>query len=236
MTVHIGIGGGQGRMGAALRASIAKTTDMIVTAVTLAPGKADPLAVDIVSLQKNLVDIWIDFTRPAISLVHLDTCVRLGIPMVIGTTGFTEAEETIIQKASQTIPIVYAANTSIGVTLCMGWLAQAARVFGEQATIHIEETHHQHKVDAPSGTARTMANVITEAMHNEKAPNIQMSSIRTGEVIGKHVVCFKTAEETITISHEALSRDIFVQGALRAARWVMVQSPGLYTMQKVLVL
>lgn len=235
MTVHIGIGGGQGRMGAALRASIEKTTDMIVTAVTLAPGKAEPLAVDIVSLQKNLVDVWIDFTRPAISLVHLDTCVRLGIPMVIGTTGFSEAEETIIQEASQTIPIVYAANTSIGVTLCMGWLAQAAQVFEEQATIHIEETHHQHKLDAPSGTARTMVNVITGGF-KEAVPDIQISSIRTGEVIGQHVVCFKTPEETITISHEALSRDIFVQGALRAARWIILQSPGLYTMQEVLAL
>ncbi len=160
--LRIAIGGGQGRMGGALRALVEKTSDLAVALVTVAAGQTDPQAVAVAALE-NSFDIWIDFTTPVASLHHLAACLRLGKPMVLGTTGFTVIQEAEIQAASTQIPIVYAANMSIGMNLCQSWVAQAAQVFGLEAQISISEKHHQYKIDAPSGTALTLGKVMAAA-------------------------------------------------------------------------
>lgn len=195
------------------------------------------------------LDAVIDFTRPEISLTHLQICRERLWPLLIGTTGFTSEQITKIKNAAKNIPIILAPNTSLGMTILQKLTNLIAKVV-PLAEIDILDVHHKHKQDAPSGSALMLGQTIQDAhlqvLHaasnaeaeaytdDEKLPSINYSSIREYDVIGDHSVLFKLSGETIEIKHHAIHRQVFAEGALVAALWLHKKLPGLYTMQDVL--
>ena len=185
---------------------------------------------------KNDFDVLIDFTRPTPTLNHLDWCVKNNKAMVIGTTGFTDDEKAQIDTAGKSIPIVFAANYSVGVTLSLKLLEMTAKVMGDSVDIEIIEAHHRHKVDAPSGTALAMGEVIADALGRDlatdavycregetgerKRKTIGFQTIRAGDIVGEHTVMFADIGERLEITHKASSRMTFANGAVRAALWL----------------
>lgn len=155
-------------------------------------------------------------------------------PLVIGTTGHSAVQRQKIESAAKEIPVVFAANFSVGVNVLFALARKAAELFGNEFEIEIVETHHRMKKDAPSGTAKTLAEILRKARNANREVPIQ--SIREGDVVGEHTVIFNGPDERVELTHRAASRQIFAGGALRAARWVVGRSPGLYTMQDVLEL
>lgn len=200
--------------------------------------------------KKEDFDVLIDFTRPEATLVNLSLCRDYGKALVIGTTGLTEAQRQIIASAAADIPIVLAPNMSVGVNLCLKLLDIAARVLGDTVDIEIIEAHHRHKVDAPSGTALRMGEVIARSLGRDfnqcaiygrqglsgerSRESIGFSSLRAGDIVGEHTVIFAAEGERVEISHKASSRMTFALGAMRAACWVSSRQSGLYDMQDVL--
>jgi len=195
-------------------------------------------------------DVLIDFTRPEPALHKLAACREAGRRMVIGTTGFSAEQKAQIVSAAHAIPLVFAPNMSVGVNLCLKLLDMAARVLGDEVDIEIIEAHHRHKVDAPSGTALRMGEVVAAALGRDLAAcavygreghtgerarsTIGFETIRAGDIVGDHTVLFAGTGERIEISHKASSRMTFANGAVRAAIWLMAQPAGLYDMQDVL--
>jgi len=195
-------------------------------------------------------EVLIDFTRPQATLEHLALCRRAGRAMVIGTTGFDTAGRAAIQAAAADIGIVFAPNMSVGVNLCFRLLDLAARVLGDEVDIEIIEAHHRHKVDAPSGTALRMGEVVAGALGRDLAEcavygrqghtgerdrrTIGFETIRAGDIVGEHTVMFAAEGERVEITHKASSRMTFARGAARAAAWVVGRAAGLYDMQDVL--
>jgi len=195
-------------------------------------------------------DVLIDFTRPEATLEYLVACSSRGVSMIIGTTGFDDAGKAAISAAAQQIRIVFAANYSVGVNLTFKLLDIASRVLSEDYDIEIIEAHHRHKVDAPSGTALRMGEVIANALGRdlkqcavygregvtgERDPGtIGFATVRAGDVVGDHTALFATNGERVEITHKASSRATFSNGAVRAARWLANQPVGLYDMQDVL--
>lgn len=181
---------------------------------------------------------------------HLAVCREHGKRLVIGTTGFTPEQKADIEHIALTIPLVLAPNMSVGVNLCLKLLEIAAKVIGEQTDIEIIEAHHRHKVDAPSGTALRMGEVVAAALGRdlrecavygregytgERDPKtIGFSVIRAGDIVGEHTVMFADEGERVEITHNATSRMTFAKGAMRAAIWLMDKTPGIYDMQDVL--
>jgi 4-hydroxy-tetrahydrodipicolinate reductase len=196
------------------------------------------------------VDVVIDFTRPEPTLSHLAICQAQGVSMVVGTTGFSPGQREQLDTAARTLPLVVAPNMSVGVNLCFKLLEIAARVIGDQTDIEITEAHHRHKVDAPSGTALRMGEVVAaslgrtladcavyqrEGHTGERKPgSIGFSVIRAGDIVGDHTVLFADEGERVEITHKASNRSTFARGAIRAALWLASQAPGLYDMQDVL--
>ncbi len=174
---------------------------------------------------------FIEFTSPRATLEHLAVAVKYKVAMVIGTTGCSEAEQKAIAEAGKVIPVLFSPNMSVGVNLVFKLLSDAAKVL-RGYKVEIEEAHHIHKKDAPSGTAKQMARIINEQGSAVKPEDIR--AIREGEIIGDHKVVFESDVDTITISHSAKTRDIFAQGAVRAARWLIGKPPGLYSMHDIL--
>ena len=195
-------------------------------------------------------DVLIDFTHPSVTLKNLEICRRAGKAMVIGTTGFTAEEKEHLASAAKEIPIVFAANYSVGVNLCLKLLDTAARVLGDEVDIEIIEAHHRHKVDAPSGTALRMGEVVAEALGRDlqkvavygregqtgarERETIGFATVRAGDVVGDHTVLFAADGERVEITHKASSRMTFANGAGRAALWLEEKPAGLYDMQDVL--
>ncbi len=167
-------------------------------------------------------DVVIDFTSREATKSHLAAAIKSKKPLVIGTTGHSEEEKQEIEGAAKLIPILYAPNFSLGVALCL----EAVQRFNNALNCHVEisETHHLHKKDAPSGTALRLAEVI-------KPKEVKIQSIREGEVVGEHVVVFECGHERIELKHTAHSRDAFAHGALRGAKFIVKQSPGLYSLK-----
>ncbi len=211
-----------------------------------------PLSVLVVSganLAHSPFEVLIDFTTPVATLQNVAQCRALGRAMVIGTTG-VGLERTVIEAAARDIAIVWAPNMSVGVNLCFKLLELAARVLGDEVDVEILEAHHRHKLDAPSGTALRMGEIVAHTLGRDlKAcavygreghtgprdpKTIGFATIRAGEIVGDHTVLFAGAGERVEISHRAENRATFAGGALRAARWVAQQPPGLYDMQDVL--
>jgi 4-hydroxy-tetrahydrodipicolinate reductase len=195
-------------------------------------------------------DVLIDFTHPSVTLKNLDICRQAGKAMVIGTTGFSPEEKQLLAEAGKQIPIVFAANFSVGVNLCLKLLDTAARVLGDDVDIEIIEAHHRHKVDAPSGTALRMGEVVANALGRDlqkvavygregqtgarERETIGFATVRAGDVVGDHTVLFAADGERVEITHKASSRMTFAKGAVRAALWLQERKPGLYDMQDVL--
>jgi len=175
--------------------------------------------------------VLIEFTTPEATLEHVKACQKLGVKMVIGTTGLNPKQIAEIKKAANKIPIVFSSNMSVGVNIVFGLIRKAAQVTGQNYDIFLTETHHVHKKDAPSGTAKTMAE-IAEAASRSKVRDI--ASIREGEVIGDHTITFDSPVDKIAVSHHAKTRDIFAQGALVAAKFLAKKKKGLFNMQDVL--
>lgn len=192
----------------------------------------------------------IDFTRPEGTMAHLRVCRELGVKLVIGTTGFTDAQKAEIQDAARDIAIVMAPNMAVGVNVVFKLLAQAAKALKEGYDIEIIEAHHRHKVDAPSGTALKMGEVVAEAVGRslqecavygregvtgERDPStIGFATIRGGDVVGDHTVLFAGIGERIEITHKSSSRATYAQGSLRAVRFLANQPHGLFGMDDVL--
>jgi 4-hydroxy-tetrahydrodipicolinate reductase len=194
----------------------------------------------------------IDFTRPEGTLKHLAYCAEHGIAMVIGTTGFDDAGKAAIRTAAEKTAIVFAPNMSVGVNVTLKLLEMAAKSFAEGYDIEIIEAHHRHKVDAPSGTALKMGEVIADALGRdlqqcavygregvtgERDPStIGFATIRGGDIVGDHTVLFAGDGERIEISHKSSSRVTYAHGAMRAARFLADKTSGLYDMRDVLAL
>jgi 4-hydroxy-tetrahydrodipicolinate reductase len=264
MTHTIAIAGASGRMGQMLIEAVRAADDCrLGGALDMAGSPAlgqdagafsgQPTGVLITSdLQQGLkgCDVLIDFTRPEGTLAHLRVCRELGVAVVIGTTGFTDAQKVEIAEASKDIAVVMAPNMSVGVNVTLKLLEMAAKALSTGYDIEIVEAHHRHKVDAPSGTALKMGEVIAGALGRdlkecavyerygvtgERDPSsIGFATIRGGDIVGDHTVLFAGTGERIEISHKSSSRATYTQGSLRAARFLAGRKAGLFDMFDVL--
>lgn len=262
--LRIAVAGASGRMGQMLIEAITTTENTTLAGAldmenspsigqdaAIFTGK--PAGVPISSdLSQGLAhaDYLIDFTRPEGTLKHLAYCAKHGIKMIIGTTGFDEAGKAAIAKAAQEIAIVFSPNMSVGVNVTMKLLEMAAKHFSEGYDIEIIEAHHRHKVDAPSGTALKMGEVIAKAVGRDlkevaeyaregvtgarEPSTIGFSTIRGGDIVGDHTVLFAGIGERIEITHKSSSRATYVTGSLRAVRFLQHQQRGLFDMNDVL--
>ncbi|MEN8174339.1 MAG: 4-hydroxy-tetrahydrodipicolinate reductase [Pseudomonadota bacterium] len=260
----VAVVGAGGRMGRTLVQAVCETEGLTLGAATERPestlvgtdagelanlGRLDVAVVDSLLDVVDEFDVVIDFTAPAATMDHLALCRDAGKCMVIGTTGLSEEQRGAIAAAGQQSGIVFAPNMSVGVNLCFRLLEIAARVM-EGADVEILEAHHRHKVDAPSGTALRMGEVVAQALGRDlesvavygreghtgaRAPEtIGFETIRAGDVVGEHSVWFATEGERVEIVHKASSRMTFAKGAARAAAWITAQNKGIYDMQDVL--
>ena len=241
--------------GATLTAAIERPENTLIGADAGELAGVGKLGVNIVGdLQQVLddFDVLIDFTHPTSTLVNLEVCRAAGKAMVIGTTGFSEDEKQLIAKAGEQVPVVFAPNFSVGVNLTLKLLDMAARVMGDEADIEIIEAHHRHKVDAPSGTALRMGEVVADALGRDlqkvavygregqtgarDRETIGFATVRAGDVVGDHTVLFATEGERVEITHKASSRMTFAKGAVRSVVWLGDRKSGLFDMQDVLSL
>ena len=175
-------------------------------------------------------DVVIDFSNPDAITEICRAVLQHGKSLVIGTTGHSQKQRQLIEDAARSLPIVLASNFSVGVNVLFWLTRKAAELIGQEFNPEIIETHHKMKKDAPSGTAKTLAEILKTAKKKE----IPIQSIREGEVVGEHTVIFTGPGERLELTHRAASREIFARGALRAADWIMGKPPGLYSMQDVL--
>ena len=178
-------------------------------------------------------DVLIEFTNPCATLEHLVFAVKYKKAAVIGTTGLDCEQLQKIKQASRDIPIVFSPNMSVGVNLVFKLVKEASQKLGKDYKVDIVEAHHIHKKDAPSGTAKRLAELIKQSSAHA-GEHIKIESIREGEIVGDHQVRFNSSEDVIIIKHSAKTRNIFAQGALEAAKFVFKQNPGLYDMQDVI--
>ena len=261
---RICIAGASGRMGHMLIEAILATDDCVLggaldiagssaigtDATSFAGQVSGVLVTSDLTLGLQGCDVLIDFTRPEGTLAHLEVCRALGVNAVIGTTGFSDDQKATIQAAAGDIAIMMAPNMSMGVNVTLQLLAMAARAMATGYDIEIIEAHHRHKVDAPSGTALQMGEVIAaatgrnlkdcavyarEGLTGARDPStIGFSAIRGGDIIGDHTVLFAGTGERIEISHKSSSRASYAQGGLRAARFLGGRTHGLFNMADVL--
>ena len=262
--VRIAVAGAGGRMGRTLVQAVHETDGLIVGAATEREGSsligADvgeiagvgrlgvPVTSDLDACVSDF-DVLIDFTSPAATQAHLEICRVAGKAMVIGTTGLDTLQREAVTAAARQIGIVFAPNMSVGVNLCFKLLDIAARVLGDEVDIEIIEAHHRHKVDAPSGTALRMGEVVAAALGRDldevavygrhgqtgarERQTIGFETIRAGDVVGEHSVWFAADGERVEIAHKASSRMTFARGAARAAGWIAGRGQGLFDMQDV---
>jgi 4-hydroxy-tetrahydrodipicolinate reductase len=177
-------------------------------------------------------DVAIDFSHADAITEICRAALHCNKPLVIGTTGHSQEQRRTIQDTARSLPIVFASNFGIGVNVLFWLTRKAAERFGDDFSAEIVETHHQTKRDAPSGTAKTLAELLKAARQTEN--EIPIQSIREGDVVGEHTVIFSGPDERLELTHRAGSREIFARGALRAAKWIMGRPAGLYSMQDVL--
>ena len=262
--MRVAIAGSAGRMGRMLVEAVLDATDLRLAGALEAPGSPalgqDAAAflgrVSGVAVTSDIdaalsgADVLIDFTRPEPTLVHLAACARLGVKAVVGTTGFDEAGKARMAELATQTAIVWAPNMSVGVNVVLRLLEVAARALAEGYDIEIIEAHHRHKVDAPSGTALKMGEVVAQALGRdlkdcgvyareghtgERRPgSIGFSAVRGGDIVGDHTVMFAGTGERIEITHRSTSRAGYAQGSLRAARFLAGRTRGLYGMGDVL--
>ena len=265
MTVRVGICGAAGRMGKTIL-EVCNDINGVEIGAAIEHVESPMIGMDAgeqaglgklgISIAENIesvadqFDVLIDFTFAASVPSNVEQCVAAGNNMVIGTTGLTDEQKVIINKASEDIAIVFAPNMSIGVNLCFKLLEMAAQVIGKDADIEIIEAHHREKKDAPSGTSLRMGEIVATTLgRNIKEcaiygregitgvrdkETIAFETIRAGDIVGEHTVMFATTGERVEISHKATSRKTFASGAVKAAQWVANKNSGLFDMQDVL--
>jgi 4-hydroxy-tetrahydrodipicolinate reductase len=242
MSLRVAVAGASGRMGRMLIEAVEAAPDCTL-AGTLDIGR--DIAAGLATAQ-----VLIDFTRPEGTMSHLAACRAAGVKMVIGTTGFSDVQKAEIAAASQQIALMASPNMSVGVNVVLRLLDTAARALAEGYDIEIVEAHHRHKVDAPSGTALKMGEVVAaalgrdlkqcavygrEGVTGERDPStIGFATVRGGDIVGDHTVMFCGTGERIEITHRSASRATYAQGALRAARFLLDKPSGLFDMNDVL--
>jgi 4-hydroxy-tetrahydrodipicolinate reductase len=215
--------GAAGRMGKAVAAAAGKDADLTIVK-GLQRGDALEPALD-------GCDVVIDFSLAEATESVCRACVAKRKPLVLGTTGHSAAQKSAIVSAAADIPLVYAANFSVGVNVLFALTRYAAKLLGKDFDVEVIELHHRTKKDAPSGTARRLIEILQEQRDGNGIP---AHSIRAGDIVGEHTVLFAGPGERLELTHRAASRETFAVGALRAARWVVDQPAGLYSMQDVL--
>jgi 4-hydroxy-tetrahydrodipicolinate reductase len=222
--MKIAINGACGRMGQAVAKAAADAGVEVAALIDVvkAPGVTRTLS--------KKVDALIDFSTPAAALERLAECVKTRTPAIVCTTGFSDAQKAEIAAASKKIAVIYSSNMSVGVNLLFKRVPEIAKTLGESYDIDIVETHHRFKKDAPSGTAKTLAERIESA--TGRKPNVH--AVRSGDVVGEHRIIFGTLGDSIEIIHRASTRDIFAKGSIEAAKWASKAKPGLYTMLDVI--
>jgi len=262
---RIAVTGAAGRMGKTLIEAVANHPELQLSVALERPGSslvgtdAGELAgvgrngvavVDNLAQVIDDFDVLIDFTAPVASVANAELCAAAGRRLVLGTTGFAPAQKVLIQAAAQQTAVCMAANFSTGVNLCFKLLDMAARVLGDEVDIEVYEAHHRHKVDAPSGTALAMGQVVADALGRDldqvavygregqtgarQRHTIGFATVRAGDIVGDHTVLFAADGERVEITHKASSRMAFARGAVRAAAWLGGKPAGLYDMQDVL--
>lgn len=261
----IAITGASGRMGRVLIQAVTETDGFELGAALVRTGSSMlgvdagelsgvgklnvPITDDLKAAVANF-DVLIDFTRPEATLENLVVCCESGKNIVIGTTGFDDAGKKAITEAGNDIGVVFAPNMSVGVNLTLKLLDIAARVMGDDVDIEVIEAHHRHKVDAPSGTALRMGEVVADALGRDlkecavygregisgerDRKTIGFETIRAGDIVGEHTVMFADIGERVEITHKASSRMTFASGAVRASGWIMEQGKGEFDMMDVL--
>jgi len=261
---RIGIVGAGGRMGRMLIEATLKGEGVVLGAAFDVPGTpaigknagelvgmaSQVVVTDDVAAGLKDIDVLIDFTRPQGTLVHLELCRKAGVGMVIGTTGFEVDGKAVIAEAARDIPVVFAPNMAVGVNVVFKLLDMAARIMNEGYDIEVVEAHHRMKIDAPSGTALRMGEVVAaalgrdledcavygrEGVTGERDPStIGFATVRGGDIVGDHTVMFCGIGERVEITHKASSRMPYALGSLRAARFMAGRKSGLFDMQDVL--
>ena len=258
---RVAVAGASGRMGRMLIEAVGASPDLVLSAALDVAGSA-AIGIDATAFLGRdsgvkvsadvgaglaASDVLIDFTRPEGTLAHLALCAELGVAAVVGTTGFDPAQKAEIAAHAKRIAIVMAPNMSVGVNVVLKLLDVAARALGDGFDVEIVETHHRLKVDAPSGTALRMGEVVAAAQgttldesvgHDRngvrRAGSIGFASLRGGDIVGDHTVMFAGAGERIEITHRSTSRATYADGSVRAARFLLDRAPGLYGMDQVL--
>jgi 4-hydroxy-tetrahydrodipicolinate reductase len=263
--MRIAVVGASGRMGLCLikAAALAKNAELAVAvsrpeslAIGRDAGELAGISVVGVKVGDDLAsvvdqfDVLIDFTRPDASMGFIEICREAGKKIVIGTTGYSDAQKARINEAAKDVAIVMAPNMSVGVNLSLKLLEMTAKVMGDYTDIEVIEAHHRHKIDAPSGTALRMGEVVANALGRDlkdcaiygregntgerDRKTIGFSTIRAGDIVGEHTVMFADDGERVEITHKATSRMTFANGAVRAAVWLADKDSGLFDMQNVL--
>jgi 4-hydroxy-tetrahydrodipicolinate reductase len=239
--VRILLLGAKGRMGQAIAAA-AQTSEVEITA-GLDLG-------DDVTKHAGACDVVIDFSNPSATDALCRACRDAAKPAVIGTTGHSEKERGLIEELARSVPVVFSPNFSVGVNALFWLTRKAAQMLGDEFDLEITEMHHRLKKDAPSGTAKKLAEILCEVRKLDYGKNVRhgregligerpakeigLHSIRGGDVVGDHTVTFAGAGERLELAHKAASRETFALGALRSARWIVGKPPGLYSMEDVL--
>ena len=228
-------------MGQAIAAA-AETADAVIVASL---DQGDDLTKEI-----GACDVVVDFSHSSATAANCQACLGAGKPLVSGTTGHSNEERALLEKTAKSLPVVLAPNFSVGVNALFWLTRKAAELLGKDFDLEIVETHHRLKKDAPSGTARRLAEILCEVRNLDYAKNVAhgregmigersaaeigVHSIRGGDVVGDHTVTFAGRGERLELTHKASSRETFAAGALRAAKWIVGRPPGLYSMEDVL--
>lgn len=263
--IKLAVTGASGRMGKTLIDAVTQAEGVQLSAAIERPdssligadagelagiGKNGIAVVSDVAEIADQFDVLIDFTAPQATLHNMKVCQEAGKAIVIGTTGFNEAEKVELETLKTQLPVCMASNFSVGVNLCFQLLEQAAKVLGDSVDVEVFEAHHKHKVDAPSGTALSMGEAVAGALGKSlddcavysregqtgprESGTIGFSVMRAGDIVGDHTVTFATEGERVEITHKASSRMAFAGGAVRAAAWLAGKPVGAYDMRDVL--
>lgn len=248
--INVGVFGIKGRMGHLIAQAVSDHAATLLCGGTCRSGTSpsDPSLVPLDDLVRQ-ADVLIDFTHPDCLEDHLNACLTHQKPIMIGTTGLDPHHIDLLKKAAKTIPVVYAANTSLGITLLSALVEKAAHLLGPEHDIEIVESHHRRKIDAPSGTAKFLGETAAAARKGsfqlapedrytkrEKRPvgGIGYASIRGGNIVGEHQVHFISDHGHLNLTYASTSPMVYAEGALKAALWVTDKTPGLYSMRDVL--
>lgn len=247
--MRVVIVGAAGRMGSAVREALLEHSNATLAgAIDRQADTALGITTDLDAALRQ-ADVMVDFSSPTSTAANLAACARAGVPALVGTTGLGADAELAAQRAAERIPVIIAANTSLGVTLLVELVRAAARSLPSGFDVEIIEAHHQHKKDAPSGTALALGRAVAEGRGQSfeavrgsprdgeaprRAGEIGFSVIRGGDIVGEHTVLFAGAGERVTLGHEATDRRIFARGALQGASWLVGRSAGRYQMSDVI--